>query len=111
QAQIAPNSINASVLTAYNELFQTLQRTQANWRHHIPPIAWAMVLAFAFFANGLISYNIRGVKGADWLLIILHLLITGDLYVIAEIDLPCQGVIHVEPIGLQILLVFHATGG
>jgi len=111
QAQIAPNSINASVLTAYNELFQTLQRTQANWRHHIPPIAWAMVLAFAFFANGLIGYNIRGVKGENWLLIILPLLITVAFYVIAEIDLPGQGVIHVEPKGLQILQAFHATGG
>lgn len=111
QAQIAPNSINASVLTAYNELFQTLQRTHANWRHHIPPVAWAMVLAFAFFANGLIGYNIRGVKGENWLLIILPLLITVAFYVIAEIDLPGQGVIHVEPKGLQTLQAFHATGG
>src|SRR5690625_111769 len=100
QAQELPNSIDASVLNAYENLYQTLQKTQFDWRHHIPVVGWWALLAAAFLANALIGYNIRGIKGENWLIVILPLLTTGAFYLIAEIDLPGAGIIRVGADGL-----------
>jgi|SRR5690625_4195277 len=103
QAQAQPNSIHSKVLESYSQLYETLQRTKANWRHHIPVVGWWVLLACAFFANGLIGYNIRGIKGENWLIIFLPLLTTAAFYIIAEIDLPGEGLIRVLPDGLSSL--------
>lgn len=100
QAQTAPNSVDASVLKAYELLYRTLQKTQFDWRHHIPVVGWWALLAAAFLANALIGYNIRGIKGENWLIVILPLLTTGAFFLIAEIDLPGAGIIRVLPDGL-----------
>lgn len=96
-AKQQPDSISTSILAAYSDLYQTQQRTQASWRHRIPPIAWWVLLSFSFFANGLIGYNIRGIKGENLLIIILPVLTTAAFYLIAEIDIPGEGVIRVGP--------------
>lgn len=100
QAQAEPTSIDASVLDAYAAIYQTLHRTQFNWRHHIPIYGWWALLASAFLANALIGYNIRGIKGENWLIILLPLLTTGAFYLIAEIDMPGAGIIRVNSDGL-----------
>jgi len=100
QAQGQPNSVDASVLDAYEDVYQTLQKTQFDWRHHIPVVGWWALLAAAFIANALIGYNIRGIKGENWLIVILPLLTTGAFYLIAEIDQPGAGIIRVGADGL-----------
>jgi len=92
-----PNSVNAFMLKAYGRLYETLLHTQASWHHRIPAMAWWLLLAFAFCANGLIGYNIRGIKGENWLIVILPVLTTAAFYLTAEIDIPGEGVIRVIP--------------
>ena len=45
----------------------------------------------------LIGYNIRGLRGSNIMILILPLLTTMALFMIAEIDIPGEGVIHVVP--------------
>ena len=100
-AKQRPDSISASVLTAYGDLYQAQLRTQASWRHRIPALGWWVILSFAFFANGLIGYNIRGIKGENLLVIILPVLTTAAFYLISDIDIPGAGLIKVRPEALQ----------
>lgn len=97
QARQKPDSVSTSILTAYESLYQTQLRTQASWRHRIPHIAWWLLVAFAFFANGLIGYNIRGIRGENLIIIILPVLTTASFYLISEIDIPGDGLLRVGP--------------
>ena len=97
ETQQVPNAINALVLKAYSELYLSQQHTLSSWRHQIPNAAWLLLLFFAVSANALIGYNIRGLKGDNWLLFILPSLTTLALFMVAEIDIPGEGLIHVMP--------------
>ncbi|AIN63185.1 hypothetical protein U2T78_004450 [Providencia stuartii] len=97
EANQSPNPVIASVLTAFSDLYLSQQKTMASWRHQIPNAAWFLLIFFAICSNVLIGYNIRGTKGKNWLILILPSLTTLALFMIAEIDIPGEGVIHVTP--------------
>lgn len=97
EANKSPNPVIASVLTAFSDLYLSQQKTMASWRHQIPNAAWFLLIFFAISANMLIGFNIRGTKGKNWLILILPSLTTLALFMIAEIDIPGEGVIHVTP--------------
>lgn len=106
EAHKSSNPIILSVLTAFSELYTSQQKTQASWRHQIPNIAWFLLIFFAISANILIGYNLRGTKGQNGLVFILPFLTTLALFMIAEIDVPGEGVIHVTPDDLVSLQTF-----
>ncbi|MEY0230717.1 hypothetical protein [Providencia manganoxydans] len=112
EATKTPNPVIASVLTAISDLYLSQQKTMASWRHQIPNAAWFLLIFFAICSNILIGYNIRGTKGKNWLILILPSLTTLALFMIAEIDIPGEGVIHVTPddlISLQEFLFKEGT--
>ncbi|WP_392565593.1 hypothetical protein RHO15_08340 [Utexia brackfieldae] len=103
--EVAPKehaSINV-ILSAFSNLYVSQQNTLASWKHHVPNAAWFLLIVFAICANILIGYNIRGLKGKNWLIFLLPLLTTLALFIIAEIDTPGEGVIHVVPDNLLLL--------
>jgi len=91
------------VLSAYTELYNTQARTTAGWRDQIPGAAWLLLIIFSVAANYLIGHNIRGLRGRNSLIITLPLLTTLALFMIAEIDVPGEGVIYVKPDNLVAL--------
>lgn len=97
EARTAPNPVIASVLTAFSDLYVSEEKTMASWRYQIPGAAWVLLILFAVSANVLIGYNIRGLRGNNMMILILPLLTTMALFMIAEIDIPGEGVIHVVP--------------
>lgn len=97
EANKSPNAIIVSVLSSFSDLYLSQQKTMASWRHQIPNAAWFLLIFFAICSNILIGYNIRGTKGKNWLILILPSLTTLALFMIAEIDIPGEGVIHVTP--------------
>lgn len=111
QARSAPNPVIASVLTAFSDLYVSEEKTMASWRYQIPGAAWILLILFAASANVLIGYNIRGLPGNNIMILILPLLTTMALFMIAEIDIPGEGVIHVTPDDLMNLRtdLFPAT--
>ncbi|HEQ1856582.1 TPA: hypothetical protein VEO38_000070 [Providencia alcalifaciens] len=111
QAQESPNPVVSSVLSAFGDLYVSQQKTMASWRHQIPNAAWFLLIFFAVCSNVLIGYNIRGTKGKNWLIVILPSLTTLALFMIAEIDIPGEGVIHVTPDDLLLLQDFLFKDG
>lgn len=102
-ASKTPNPVTASILTAYSDLYLSQQKTIASWRHQVPNAAWFLLIFFAVSANILMGYNIRGLQGKNGLILILPLLATLAFFMIAEIDIPGEGVIHVTPDDLVLL--------
>lgn len=111
EANKSPNPVIASVLTSFSDLYLSQQKTMASWRHQIPNAAWFLLIFFAICSNVLIGYNIRGTKGKNWLILILPSLTTLALFMIAEIDIPGEGVIHVTPDDLISLQEFLFKDG
>lgn len=93
------SSVNgfSTVLNSYNQLYNSQVQTTAGWRDQIPVAAWILLIIFSIAANFLIGHNIRGLPGRNTLIITLPLLTTMALFMIAEIDVPGEGVIYVKP--------------
>ena len=91
------------VLSSYTELYNSQARTTAGWRDQIPRAAWLLLIIFSVAANYLIGRNIRGLRGRNSLILTLPLLTTMALFMIAEIDVPGEGVIYVKPDNLVTL--------
>lgn len=96
-----PTPVMASVLASYSSLYATLQETQADWRRQIPDAAWMVLVLFAACACFLSGYQYRGKASRHIFIILLPGLMTLALFMIAEIDLPGEGIIRVTPDDLQ----------
>lgn len=103
EANKTPNPVIASVLAAYNDLYVAQEKTMVSWRYQIPNIVWALLIFFAIVSNFLIGYNARKEQGVNTIILLLPFLITMALFIIAEIDIPGKGVIHVTPDDLMAL--------
>jgi len=103
EANKTPNPVLASVLTAYGDLYISQEKTTVNWRYQIPNIVWALLIFFAVFSNLFIGYTARKEHGLNILILVLPFLTTLALFIIAEIDVPGKGVIHVTPDDLLLL--------
>lgn len=97
EANKTPNPVIASVLTAYDNLYVAQEKTTVSWRYQIPNIVWALLIFFAIVSNFFIGYNARKEHGLNLLILVLPSLTTLALFIIAEIDIPGKGVIHVTP--------------
>lgn len=99
------------LLSSYTELYNTQARTTAGWRDQIPGAAWLLLIILSIAANYLIGHHIRGLRGRNSLIITLPLLTTLALFMIAEIDVPGEGVIYVKPDNLVALqtTMLHAA--
>ncbi|WP_370679565.1 hypothetical protein [Comamonas sp. GB3 AK4-5] len=106
-----PNPVIATALNACNELYTAQQKTMASWRHQIPSAAWAILIFFGLCSNFLIGYNIRGSSGRNTLIFVIPAVTALALFMIAEIDVPGKGLIHVTPDNLKAVQVTVASGG
>ncbi|MFL9149828.1 hypothetical protein AB9E65_13710 [Escherichia coli] len=97
ESRVAPNPVIVSVLTAFSDLYVSEEKTMASWRYQIPGAAWVLLILFSVSANVLIGFNNRGLRGNNMIIFILPLLTTMALFMIAEIDIPGEGIIHVIP--------------
>lgn len=104
EADLNPTPVMASVLGGYSELSASLQATQADWRRQIPDAACASFLS---------GYQYRGKTGRHVFILLLPGLTALALFMIAEIDLPGEGLIRVTPGELQQLaaLLTSTAGG
>lgn len=108
-----PTAVMASVLTAYSELYTSLQETQADWRRQIPDAGWGVLIVFATCASFLSGYQYRGRARRHVFFLLLPGLTALALFMIAEIDLPGEGLIRVTPDDLHQLasMLARASGG
>jgi hypothetical protein len=99
-----PTPIVALAVSGMNDVLNSQGYTQAAIWNRIPASAWGLMVAIAVFGSLLIGYGARetGGKGRG-LLIILPLVVSIAFLLIADIDSPRRGLIHVTPQNLESL--------
>jgi hypothetical protein len=102
-AAAQPTPIAALAVSGMNDVLNSQGYTQAAWWNRIPIAAWCMMAAMAICSCLLIGYGTRDVKADPILLLVLPLVVSIAFFLIADIDSPRGGVIHVNPQNLASL--------
>jgi len=84
-----------------NDVLNSQGYTQAAWWNRIPIAAWLLLIAISIFCNILIGYSAHG--RSAFLFLILPIALSISLFLIADIDSPRRGLIHVSPQNLESL--------
>jgi hypothetical protein len=90
-----PTPVVALVVGGMNDVLNTQGYTQAAWWNRIPVAAWILMVAIAVCCNILIGYVAH--RSATLVFIVLPLAVSIAFLLIADIDSPRGGVIHVRP--------------
>ena len=96
-AAAQPNPIVAQVIAGINDVFDSQSSTQAAWWNRIPEAAWALMLLIAMMCNVMVGYAAYRLKPRWRLLVLLPLVLSIAFALIADIDGPRGGFIHVVP--------------
>ena len=90
-----PTPTVALAVSGMNDVLDSQGYTQAAWWNRLPIAAWCLVLAIAIFCNLLVGYASQQ-RGRS-LLLVLPLAVSTSFFLIADIDSPRHGLIHVAP--------------
>ena len=100
-ATVPSTPATALVISGMNDVLNAQADTQAAWRNRVPLAAWVLLFAISVFANALIGYGTH--RGAALRFLILPIALAISFFLIADIDSPRSGMIHVAPQNLQSL--------
>jgi len=100
RAGAQPTPITALAVAGMNDVLNSEGYTQAAWWNRIPFEAWLLLAAIAMVSNLLFGY---GALRPSILFVILPLAVSLSLFLIADIDSPRGGLIHVQPQNLTAL--------
>jgi len=92
-----PTPVNALAVAGVNDVLNSQGYTQAAWWNRIPLGAWILMTAIGLCANALVGLGARSAKAETGLLLILPLVVSIAFFLIADIDSPRGGTIHVKP--------------
>jgi len=90
-----PTPLAALIVSGMSDVLSSQGYSQAAWWNRIPTEAWALLVGIAIFCNTLIGLRARGRHVT--LLLILPIILSVTFFLIADIDNPRVGVIHVAP--------------
>lgn len=96
-----PSPVIALAVAGMNDVMNSQGYTQAAWWNRIPFSAWALMIAIAVCCNLLVGYGARKLGSRASLLFILPLVVSIAFLLIADIDSPRRGFIHVVPQNLM----------
>ena len=95
--KVQSTAVAALVAAGMNDVLNSQGYTQAAFWNQIPMAAWGLMATVAIGCNLLVGYGSHNVKGGFELLPILPLVVAVAFLLIADIDTPRQGIIHVHP--------------
>jgi len=98
-----PSPITALAVTGVSDVLNTQATTQAGLWNRIPFAEWALLGIVALASNLLLGYSSRIANGKHRWFLILPLLVSTSLFLIADMDNPEGGTIHVKPRNLTTL--------
>jgi hypothetical protein len=98
-----PTPVMALVVAGMNDVLNSQGYTQAAWWNRIPIAAWELMGAIALCCNVLIGFYVRRVTPHNVRFFVLPLLVCISFLLIADIDSPRGGLIHVRPQNLVVL--------
>jgi hypothetical protein len=96
-AAARPDPVVALVVAGMNDVLNAQGYTQAAWWNRIPKAAWGLMGMIAVCCNVLLGYGARNTNGGGILLLVLPLIVSIAFFLIADIDSPRGGLIHVSP--------------
>ena len=99
-AAAPPTPITALALAGMNDVINSQGYTQAAYWNRIPTAAWCLMAAIALCSNVLFGYRARS---AGKVVLALPLVVSISFLLIADIDAPRHGLIHVSPQNLESL--------
>jgi hypothetical protein len=102
-ATAQPTPVAALALAGMNDVINSQGYTQAAFWNRIPTAAWCLMAAIALCSNVLFGYRSRNGKAAGKLALVLPLIVSIAFLLIADIDAPRHGLIHVSPQNLESL--------
>ena len=99
QAAALPQAtpVMALVVSGMNDVLNSQGYTQAAWWNRIPVAAWALLALTAIGCNILVGYGSKTDQAKSSLLLVMPLLVAISFLLIADIDSPRGGLIHVAP--------------
>ncbi len=97
-ATAQPTPPVALVVSGMNDVLNSQGYTQAAWLYRIPAEAWNLMAFIAIGCNLLIGFGAR--RTNKLLLLIVPLAVSVSFFLIADIDSPNAGLIHVQPLNL-----------
>jgi hypothetical protein len=89
--------INSLVAAGMNDVLNAQGYTQAAWRNRIPNAAWILLFIIGVVCNFLYAFNASREGLAILRVGILPLIVATTFYLVADIDSPRGGLIHVAP--------------
>jgi len=92
-----PSPSIALAVAGMNDVVNSQGYTQAAWWNRIPTSAWALLFAIAVCGNALVGYGVRSERANAGLLFVLPAVISISFLLIADVDTPRHGFIHVNP--------------
>jgi len=92
-----PTPVIALAVSGMNDVLNSQGYTEAAWRNRIPGSAWALMMAIAICCNLLVGYGARRGGPKSALLFVLPLVVSIAFLLIADIDSPRGGFIHIVP--------------
>jgi hypothetical protein len=93
-ATTQPTPVIALVVSGMNDVFNSQGYTQAAWWNRIPVAAWALMGLTAVSCSLLFGY---GELRTSVFVLILPLIVSISFFLIADLDSPRGGIIHVAP--------------
>ena len=98
-----PTSTVALAVAGMNDVFNSQGYTRAAWLNRIPVEAWILMAAIAAIAILLFGYDAQNTKAKSMLFMILPAVISISFLLIADIESPRSGIIHLNPTDLTSL--------
>jgi hypothetical protein len=107
---LPPNPVIALAVAGMNEAIDAQGFAQAAFLNRIPIEAWGLLCAIAIFANLLLGYTSQTFEKERTLLWVMPTILSVAFFMIADIDSPRWGLIHVRPQNLESLAAsLHAV--
>ena len=100
-ATAQPTPVTALVLAGMNDVINSQGYTQAAFWNRIPRPVWWLMAAIALCSNVLFGFRSRDGKAARKLSLVLPLVVSIAFLLIADIDAPPHGLIHVSAQNLE----------
>jgi hypothetical protein len=101
-ALATPTPVSALVVAGMNDVLNSQGYTQAAWWNRLPVGAWELLILVAVASNFLFGFSER--RDGRLTLMLLPLIVSVPIFLIADIDTPRGGLIHVVPQNLEALL-------
>jgi len=92
-----PSPVVALAVSGMNDVLNSQGYTQAAWWNRIPHAAWGLMAAIAVCCNLLVGYGARTPESHPVLILVLPLVLSIAFMLIADIDSPRGGFIHIAP--------------